>query len=355
MKYDYVVLLGRMQPVHKGHIHLIRQALKISKNVIILIGSANSGRNPRNPFTFKEREDMIYEALKEIKNEDFLEGSPYERVFIEPLNDYLYRDAEWISEVDKIVNDTISFVDSDKTDAKIAIFGFDKDSTTYYLKMFPQWEVELIDTQFGSFNATDIRNAYFQKNPVLSPVSLANSTIEYLTEFALTQDFKYLLDEYEYDRNYNPKLFDVIVCCVDAVVVQSGYILLVTRKNTPGKGKLALPGGHLNPKETFRKAVIRELKEETNIKDHKGEIPPAILSSYIIDERLFDDPTRSSRARVITNAYLFKLPDSEKLFEVKGMDDAEHAQWYRISQLKADMFHDDHSAIISCMLNVNLE
>jgi bifunctional NMN adenylyltransferase/nudix hydrolase len=106
----------------------------------------------------------------------------------------------------------------------------------------------------------------------------------------------------------------------DAVVVQSGHILLVERGRAPGKGLLALPGGFVNPEERIRDAAIRELREETSISDGKGQIPPAMLASFIEDARtrVFDAPNRSLRGRIITHAFLFRLPERRKLFGVKG-------------------------------------
>ena len=63
---------------------------------------------------------------------------------------------------------------------------------------------------------------------------------------------------------------------VDAVVVQSGHILLVKRGDMPGKGLWALPGGFLNQEETMLDGAIRELKEETKIK-----VPVPVLKGSI--------------------------------------------------------------------------
>ena len=52
---------------------------------------------------------------------------------------------------------------------------------------------------------------------------------------------------------------------VGAVIVQEGKILLAKRGSEPGKGKWSVPGGHVELGEKLEKAVIREVKEETNL------------------------------------------------------------------------------------------
>lgn len=52
---------------------------------------------------------------------------------------------------------------------------------------------------------------------------------------------------------------------VGAVIVQEGKILLAKRGSEPGKGKWSVPGGLVELGEKLEKAVIREVKEETNL------------------------------------------------------------------------------------------
>ncbi len=57
------LIIGRFQPVHNGHIDLIRSALREHDCIKIAIGSAQYSRTKDNPFTFEERKAMIKAAL----------------------------------------------------------------------------------------------------------------------------------------------------------------------------------------------------------------------------------------------------------------------------------------------------
>lgn len=52
---------------------------------------------------------------------------------------------------------------------------------------------------------------------------------------------------------------------IDALIVRNNEILLIKRAIEPYRGFWALPGGHVDWDETVKEAVIREVKEETNL------------------------------------------------------------------------------------------
>jgi 8-oxo-dGTP diphosphatase len=52
---------------------------------------------------------------------------------------------------------------------------------------------------------------------------------------------------------------------VGAIILDGDQILLEKRKNSPGKGKWAVPGGLVELGENVEQAVIREVKEETGL------------------------------------------------------------------------------------------
>lgn len=63
LKLDHALVIGRYQPLHYGHIYLLKQGLNVAKQITIGIGSANV-RDTDNPFSPEEREYMLRKALK---------------------------------------------------------------------------------------------------------------------------------------------------------------------------------------------------------------------------------------------------------------------------------------------------
>ncbi len=76
------VYVGRFQPIHCGHISVVRWALERVDELLVVIGSAQDSYSPKNPFTASERAEMIRLAFEE-------EGIPLERVSIHSVQDIL--------------------------------------------------------------------------------------------------------------------------------------------------------------------------------------------------------------------------------------------------------------------------
>lgn len=341
-KYDYAVVIGRFQPIHVGHVRLINQALEKARHVIVAIGSANAPRTPRNPFSFEERKALIRAEFPVTYPIDFV-----------AIDDMLYNDGAWIDQVYYKINSAILKQSDDPEDVDVALFGYEKDATSYYLRYFPQWKSEFTEP-VGSFNSTEIREYFYRR--ALDGKGFVTSDAFYGEDFGLPLDSPVFDDhryqdlmfeqakEWDFNKNYDPSKYPIFVSTVDTVVTANNHVLLVKRKHYPGKGLLALPGGHINEDETLEQAALRELREETSI-----DRSDRVLKANIRKHEIFDNPQRSERGRVITTAYHIQLPDEDTLPKVKGGDDAEKARWVPLSQIRKDNMFEDHYDIAKKM------
>ena len=65
---------------------------------------------------------------------------------------------------------------------------------------------------------------------------------------------------------HGPQAEPLAVLAVGAVVVdRAGRVLLVRRARAPAVGTWTIPGGHVEPGETFEVAIVREIREETGL------------------------------------------------------------------------------------------
>ncbi len=312
--------------------------------MIILVGSSFQPRTPKNPFTFAERKEMIEGSIER--------GKPDARVSIYPLQDFRYSNNAWITNVQKTVKDN----NPDISDKDIAILGFDKDDSSWYNHAFPEWDFIALEgyVEHGSrpIDATKIRELYFEGHLDYLSGTLPPYVFEYLDAWSKTENYKNMVEEYIFYRDYH-KAWSVAPYCptfqtTDSVVLQGGHILLIQRGFSPGKGLWALPGGFINPKETLEDCVIRELLEETKIK-----VPEIVLRKAITYSKVFDAPDRDLRGRTITNAYLIELTGGDgSLPRVKGSDDAKKAKWFKLSEVEdmEEVIYGDHKHIIQTLI-----
>ena len=63
---------------------------------------------------------------------------------------------------------------------------------------------------------------------------------------------------------------------VGAIIICNGKIFLEKRKNEPGKGKWSIPGGLVELGESLEQAVIREVKEETELDVDEPQLIDAV-------------------------------------------------------------------------------
>jgi bifunctional NMN adenylyltransferase/nudix hydrolase len=351
--YDLLVFIGRFQPFHNGHLAVIRHGLEQARHLVVLAGSAGRPRSIRDPFTVQERTGMLRAALSKEEAA---------RVTVVPLPDAMYNDPVWIRNVHRAVFGAIETAFPGKTEAdlKIGLVGHSKDHTSYYLRLFPTWGA--VDVRnHGGIDATALRQLYFAQ-PFESgklPAEVEKTfrervpwkVYDYLKSFAATAEYTELKAEQEFVTRYKSQFaslkYPPTFSTADAVVIQSGHILLVRRGARPGKGLLALPGGFIEQNETGLDAAVRELREETRLK-----VPEPVLRGSLSGRDVFDDPHRSTRGRTITQAFRFDLRPDVELPKVKGSDDAALAFWMPLARIRSEEMFEDHYFIIQKMVGL---
>ena len=333
--YGTLVLIGRFQPLHNAHLEIIKRATALTDQLVIITGSAHQPRTYKNPFTSAERERMIRNATAGLSL----------RIYVEPNVDTIYNDQAWAVRVQGIVSKYR--IEGTKT----AVIGHKKDESSFYLDMFPQWDFVNVD-QIEPLGATNIRDLYFKRDANMNFIKhvVPETTYDFLMAFKNTPEYEQVICEREfvdtYKKQYASLPYPPIFSTADAVVIQSGHVLMIKRRSEPGKGLWALPGGFVNAAtdKSVEDAAIRELREETGIK-----VPAPVLRGNIVRGKVFDAIDRSARGRTITHAFYIELPDGE-LPKVKGQDDAEKARWVPIAEVKSEDCFEDHYEIIQHFL-----
>ncbi|MEW5251022.1 bifunctional nicotinamide-nucleotide adenylyltransferase/Nudix hydroxylase [Microbulbifer discodermiae] len=338
--FDFLVFIGRFQPFHRGHLAVVEAGLARAEQMIILCGSAHQPRSVRNPWTVAEREAMIRGAVRE-------EDNP--RIHIAPLMDIVYNDESWVKNVQATINGMVTAHHRvPHRRPKLGLIGHSKDHSAYYLNLFPQWGAVEVEN-FKGISATPIRESIFAQGSNYiagDAVNVLPANVQReMAAFCETPAFAAVKGEQEfvakYRRAWEAAPYEPTFVTVDAVVVQSGHVLMVERKARPGKGLLALPGGFVDQGEKLVDACLRELREETRLK-----VPAPVLKGSIKGRQVFDDPHRSARGRTITHAFYIELQPNKELPKVKGGDDAKDAMWVPLADLDPSQIFEDHYFII---------
>ncbi len=112
-------------------------------------------------------------------------------------------------------------------------------------------------------------------------------------------------------------------------------VLLIRRGQDPFKGKWALPGGFVGMEEDLETSALRELEEETGVRD-----------VFIEQLFTFGQPGRDPRGRVISVAYYALV--NLQAHPIKASSDADQAAWFPVDRPPELAF--DHADILDAAL-----
>jgi bifunctional NMN adenylyltransferase/nudix hydrolase len=385
--YDLAVFIGRFQPFHLGHLAVVEHALKNAERVLILVGSANVARDTRNPFTYEERATLIDQIIHDLAVQRVAGGSGdparvdptaralRERIQIAPLDDTCYDHPRWINSVNMAARAATRTLRP-----RVCLTGHMRDATSEYLGWFPAWDyMPAPDTEV---NATAIRKMYFDGYVNFHDKSWSDKqtpwhrlcpspTITFLDNFRDRDTYPYLMKQRAAEMAYHTQWGKGPFQTVDPVIRKGDHVLMIERGGPEGTGAIALPGGFLEPGERLLAGAVREAVEETGLFmplryfEHDGEDMDPEWKKQAQAESAkqlkthqrgrgerFDDPHRSRRGHLITEAFFFDLPPGHGFPPVVGRDDAKRAFWMPISEIRPDNTFEDHAFIVDRMLNL---
>ncbi len=113
---------------------------------------------------------------------------------------------------------------------------------------------------------------------------------------------------------------------VALIVNENNELLVATRAHEPVKGTLDLPGGFVDMHETGEEAVIREVKEETNLNVTETEYLFSIPNIYVYS---------GFEVHTLDLVYRCKVESTATL---KAEDDVAKLQFIKIPELNPDLF-----------------
>lgn len=336
--YDYLIFIGRFQPLHCGHLWVIKEAFLHADSVIVLIGSAERPRTPKNPFSFFERKNMIEQALTDTLK-------PHQTLICLPLPDFLYNDYKWIQHVQRLIEPFLA-------KGRVGIIGHKKDDSSYYLSLFATLTPHQLPS-YKNLSATPIRAAYFEGNLWQKRAELPEVAFDFLESFARSNEKEYqaLKKAYEHIKACKAQ-FEGLPCSpifqmVNALVVCDGHILVVQRGEY-GSGLFAMAGGLVGIHETLEQACLRELKEETGLD---------LSRFHAFNQKTFDTIGRSLWERAITTVFCYDITGTAAakngLPELTVGDDVSEVCWLPFHRLSSAHFFEDHYDIVSLMLGLD--
>ncbi len=113
---------------------------------------------------------------------------------------------------------------------------------------------------------------------------------------------------------------------VALILNEKDELLVVRRKNEPGKDMLDMPGGFIDMYETGEEGVAREVKEETGLDATETNYLFSYPNTYLYSDF------------VVHTLDMFYLIKVKSLSHIEAMDDAAAYYWIPLKELDIDQF-----------------
>lgn len=294
------VIVGRFQidELHAGHKRLLTYVRTSHDRMLVLVGVRPAESSDTNPLTFEDRAAMIREYLPDAT--------------VLPVVDR--RDDEvWTRQVDELINTTYGY-------GVKAVFHVGRDSfKEHYHGRFP---VEAHDFGVDNIVAREVRNEI--KNRILTTAGERAGAIK----STMNQTHRTTM------------MVDMFMVRSDG---EGDFEILMGKKE--GEDLWRLPGGRVDPDESFAHAAAREMFEETRMATSGGQADWTYIGDYNVPDWRCRDTDRVSYRTVLMTAGYFSG-------KAEGADDLPVVQWIPRRDLgtrihREKMVVEEHLEIVS--------
>jgi bifunctional NMN adenylyltransferase/nudix hydrolase len=297
--------IGRFNPIHIGHETVIREMFQDEVDtVVIAIGGATGARTFKNPWNFAERSIMVNLAFENVRTE--LErqtgGTFNTKLRIIGIPDYI-SDYRWQQDIRARIEGITT------PDDNIYLYGYEKDKSSYYLKLFPEWKYVASQPKYH-LDATFVREQIYKREMFIEAKPYEYNDMrmvsfgvqKFIQGWVESDEFNAIRREWEFIQNYKKQFENLkhkpVFVTVDALfITPEKEVILIKRKEYPGMGTLALPGGFVNPDLTLRQSLDEIVQKKLGID---------IARFKHTRMEVIDNPDRSLRGRTITNVFIFE-------------------------------------------------
>lgn len=276
---DLGIVVGRFQSPHltKGHHSLLSQVSLISDKMLVIVGQTVTKGMQRNPL------DVL--TVQHMLRQDYPDAMLFS------VNDFPNDDAYWSQTLDDII---LTFSSEDD---RVTLYGGRDSFIPHYKGAFDIVELTSIPSESGT-----------------------EARLRLETSYPTTEEGRAGVIYAAYNKWPNP-LFCVDIACFN---VEDHNLIAMGKK--AGETKWRLPGGFIdNADEVVEQAVVRELKEETNL---------TIQSIEYVCSATIDD-ARYRRSEVTLKTLLFKgLSGNPKA--ISAGDDLVECEWVNLTSLNLE-------------------
>ncbi len=289
--YTTGVVVGRFQvdELHEGHIDFLNKINDSYQKAIIFLGLSQIKCSKNNPLDFISRKQMIQERFPDMTV-----------LYIADT----YSDANWSGNLDNQIQHITGINES------IVLLGNRDSFIKYYSGKHDCIELEQEIFVSGTQVRKQISNTVKGKKEFRQGVIWAT-------------------------ENQYPACHPT----VDIAIIKGDKILLAKRDSEP---LYRLPGGFVEPGETFETAALREAKEETGL----DVDTPKYIESFVVDDWRYRSEVNKITTSLFTADYLEGTP--------QPMDDVDELRFFdlNLNLLHDGLVVDEHRLLIEALLEV---